>query len=268
MLRLGISRGVGLGAGKIFVGQLDAKLVALDQSTGKVVWSIQGEDPNAGLLAWSGAPLVLRRHGDFGLRAAATWAFAAGSKHIDADDRQAAVDVLHRAGPGRVRRRHLAADSEYLEVRRRTGLADARDRSGAGPALLLHRQCRVPIYNGASAPGDNLFTASIVALEVKTGKYRWHFQQVHHDIWDYDSPNPVVLFDAPYQGRMRKGIAEISKTGWVYILDRATGKPLLGIDERPRAAGAAPEAPPRPSPTPSATRWSRSPWTSRPKAIN
>ena len=78
-----------------------------------------------------------------------------------------------------------------------------------------------------------MFTASIVALEVKTGKYRWHFQQVHHDIWDYDSPNPVVLFDAPYHGTMRHGIAEIPKTGWVYLLDRATGKPLLGIPEKP-----------------------------------
>jgi mono/diheme cytochrome c family protein len=56
---------------------------------------------------------------------------------------------------------------------------------------------------------------------------------VHHDIWDYDSPNPVILFDAPYDGRMRKGIAEVSKTGWVYILDRETGKPLTPIEERP-----------------------------------
>ena len=48
--------------------------------------------------------------------------------------------------------------------------------------------------------GDNLFTASIVALEAKTGKYRWHFQQVHHDIWDYDGPSPVVLFDLELNG--------------------------------------------------------------------
>ncbi len=88
-------------------------------------------------------------------------------------------------------------------------------------------------YNGANRAGDNLFSVSMVALDVKTGKYRWHFQQVHHDIWDYDSPNPVILFDAPYAGKMRKGIAEVSKTGWVYILDRETGKPLVGIEEKP-----------------------------------
>ena len=52
-----------------------------------------------------------------------------------------------------------------------------------------------PDFNGAVRAGDNLFSASIVAIEARTGKYRWHFQEVHHDLWDYDAPNPVVLFD-------------------------------------------------------------------------
>ena len=90
-----------------------------------------------------------------------------------------------------------------------------------------------PDFNGRIRPGNNLFSVSMVAVEAKTGKYRWHFQQVHHDIWDYDSPNPVVLFDVKVDGRVRKAAAEASKTGWVYILDRVTGKPLLGIDEKP-----------------------------------
>ena len=80
--------------------------------------------------------------------------------------------------------------------------------------------------------GDNLFSASIVAVDAKTGKYRWHFQQVHHDIWDYDAPSPVVLFDIEIGGRARKALAQPGKTGWVYILDRVTGQPLVGIDER------------------------------------
>jgi alcohol dehydrogenase (cytochrome c) len=107
-----------------------------------------------------------------------------------------------------------------------------------------------PDFNGAVRPGDNLFTASIVAIEARTGKYRWHFQQVHHDIWDYDAPNPVVLFDATIGGAPRKGIAQVGKTGWAYILDRITGKPLIGIDERavpqePRQATAATQPYPR-----------------------
>ena len=89
------------------------------------------------------------------------------------------------------------------------------------------------MLNGNLRPGDNLFSVSIVAIDARTGEYRWHFQQVHHDLWDYDSPNPIILFDAPYDGTMRKGLAQAAKTGWVYLLDRATGEPLIGIVETP-----------------------------------
>jgi alcohol dehydrogenase (cytochrome c) len=107
-----------------------------------------------------------------------------------------------------------------------------------------------PDLNGSVRPGDNLFSVSMVAIEAKTGKYRWHFQQVHHDLWDYDSPNPVVLFDAMYDGRQRRGIVEVGKTGFVYILDRETGEPIVGVDERsvpqePRQATAATQPFPR-----------------------
>jgi alcohol dehydrogenase (cytochrome c) len=107
-----------------------------------------------------------------------------------------------------------------------------------------------PDYNGGVRAGDNLFSASIVALDVKTGAYRWHFQQVHHDIWDYDGPSPVVLFDIELNGAARFGLAQPSKTGWVYILDRTNGTPLIGIDERPvpqepRQATAATQPTPR-----------------------
>ena len=90
-----------------------------------------------------------------------------------------------------------------------------------------------PDYNGAVREGDNLFCASIMALKAKTGEYVWHFQEVHHDIWDYDAASPVVLFDTVIDGQPRKGIAEAGRTGWVYILDRTNGKPLVGIEERP-----------------------------------
>src|SRR5437870_4531481 len=89
-----------------------------------------------------------------------------------------------------------------------------------------------PDFDGSMREGDNLFCASIVALKAKTGEYAWHFQQVHHDIWDYDAASPVVLFDTVVNGQPRKGIAEAGRTGWVYILDRSNGKPLIGIDER------------------------------------
>src|SRR5262249_5723854 len=88
------------------------------------------------------------------------------------------------------------------------------------------------IGNGANRPGDNLFSSSIVALHLD-GTYAWHFQQVRHDVWDFDCPSPVVLFDQVYDGVMHKGIAEACKTGWLYILDRTNGKPLIGILDKP-----------------------------------
>ena len=92
-----------------------------------------------------------------------------------------------------------------------------------------------PDDNGSTRPGDNLFSASIVALDYKTGQYKWHFQEVHHDIWDYDAPSPVVLFDQTYDGVQRKGLYECGKSGWCYFLDRTSGQPLIGINETPVA---------------------------------
>ena len=90
-----------------------------------------------------------------------------------------------------------------------------------------------PDYNGSTRGGDNLFTCSIVALDAMTGKYRWHYQAVHHDLWDFDMPTPLILFDQTYNGQMRKALAAHSKQGWVYILDRVTGKPLIPVEEKP-----------------------------------
>jgi glucose dehydrogenase len=83
-------------------------------------------------------------------------------------------------------------------------------------------------------PGTNLFSSSFVALDAATGQYRWHWQVVHHDIWDYDCPSPTMLFDVTLaNGAKRKAIAESCKTGWTYILDRTTGQPIPEIDPIP-----------------------------------
>ena len=87
--------------------------------------------------------------------------------------------------------------------------------------------------------GDNLYSSSVLALDAKTGRYRWHYQEIHHDLWDYGAPNPVVLFDATVSGQPRKGLAQLNKDGYAYILDRVTGKPLIGIEERPVMQNAA-----------------------------
>ena len=81
--------------------------------------------------------------------------------------------------------------------------------------------------------GDNFYANSVVAVNAENGDYKWHFQEVHHDIWDMDPANPVVLFDVEMDGEMRKGLGQAGKTGWVYFLDRVTGEPLVGIEEKP-----------------------------------
>jgi quinoprotein glucose dehydrogenase len=86
---------------------------------------------------------------------------------------------------------------------------------------------------GGHRPGDNLFGTSIVALDVKTGKRRWHFQMVHHDIWDYDTPMAPNLLDVVVDGKPRKIVAQPTKQGWLYVFDRVTGQPIWPIVETP-----------------------------------
>lgn len=88
-------------------------------------------------------------------------------------------------------------------------------------------------YYGGDRPGDNLFGNSVVALDVDNGERRWHYQAVHHDIWDYDLPQPPVLVDVQIGGTRVPILAVTAKTGYMYILDRLTGEPVFGIEERP-----------------------------------
>ncbi|MBI4264255.1 MAG: PQQ-binding-like beta-propeller repeat protein [Acidobacteria bacterium] len=97
-----------------------------------------------------------------------------------------------------------------------------------------------PDYYGGNRPGDNLFANSIVALDAETGAYKWHFQTTHHDLWDYDIPAPPGLLDVEIDGRRTPVLALAHKTGWMYILDRETGKPVFGIEERPVPASDVP----------------------------
>jgi quinoprotein glucose dehydrogenase len=87
-------------------------------------------------------------------------------------------------------------------------------------------------YYGGDRPGDNLFGDSIVALDVATGERRWHFQTVHHDLWDFDLPAPPALLDVEIDGETVPVLALAGKTGYMYVLNRATGEPVFGIEER------------------------------------
>jgi glucose dehydrogenase len=90
----------------------------------------------------------------------------------------------------------------------------------------------VPQWGGEIRPGNNLFTDSVVALDIRTGKLKWYFQGVHHDIWDHDFGTPLVLFDTAVNGQQRHGLAVMRTDGYLFQLDRETGAPLRPIVER------------------------------------
>ena len=95
-------------------------------------------------------------------------------------------------------------------------------------------------YWGGDRPGANLFGNSIVAVDARTGRYVWHFQTIHHDLWDLDLPNPPVLIDLVQNGKRTPALASIGKSAYAFILNRATGKPVFGVQERPVPAGSVP----------------------------
>src|SRR5499427_7080997 len=95
-------------------------------------------------------------------------------------------------------------------------------------------------YYGGDRPGANLFGNSIVAVDAATGKYEWHFQVVHHDLWDFDLPPAPGLVDVTQNGKKVPALAEIGKSGYMFILDRTTGKSLFGVEERPVPKGDVP----------------------------
>ena len=95
-------------------------------------------------------------------------------------------------------------------------------------------------YYGGDRPGNNAFANSIVAVDAQTGKYLWHFQTVHHDIWDIDMPSAGALFEFVQGGRRTPAIAHVGKSSYVFVLDRVTGKPLIPVEERPVPKGDVP----------------------------
>ncbi|MES3035344.1 MAG: PQQ-binding-like beta-propeller repeat protein [Gemmatimonadota bacterium] len=114
------------------------------------------------------------------------------------------------------------------------GKNDAWATYSADPELgLVYIPVGMPLMDeyGGHRPGNNLFGNSLVALDAKTGTRKWHFQMVHHDIWDYDAPMAPNLMDVTVNGQRRKAITQSTKQGWLYTFDRATGEPIWPIVE-------------------------------------
>ena len=224
------NRGLAMGEGLLFFGQIDVSVVALDMKTGKVVWKTPIEQNQNGYSITS-APLYYDgivysgiSGGEYGVRGRLT--------ALDAKTGAILWRSYTLPEPGGFGSDTWPSGTDHAM----RGGAPIWNTPALDPELGLvyfsTGNC-APNHDGSMREGDNLFCASIMALKAKTGEYVWHFQQVHHDIWNYDASSPVVLFDTVINGEPRKGIAEAGRTGWVYILDRTNGQPLIGIEERP-----------------------------------
>jgi quinoprotein glucose dehydrogenase len=130
----------------------------------------------------------------------------------------------------------LGADTWQNGSAAKTGAANAWSTIAVDPArnlVFVPTGSASPDYYGGERLGDNLFANSVVALRADTGERVWHFQTVHHDLWDYDVATSPLLFDVASGGRVVPEIAIGSKTGNVFILNRETGQPVFGVEERP-----------------------------------
>jgi len=222
------NRGIAVGEGKVFAPGYDATLLALDQQTGELLWRTELQPQggpafsNAAAMYYDGLVYMGVAGGESGARGQ----FGA----YEAKTGKEVWKFWTVPGPGEFGHDTWEGDSWQK------GGAPVWTHPAIDPELGM---VYVPTGNpwpdtdGTKRGGDNLFSASIVALDLKTGVRKWHFQEVHHDLWDYDGPASPVLADIIYQGRSRKILMHGSKTGMMYILDRINGTPLVGIEEKP-----------------------------------
>jgi len=223
-----LHRGVGVGGGRVYATLADRQIVALNQADGKVVWLKHLDEPTIGSLKSAiiyfdsliyfgsadgprGAAFALKADtGDI------AWKFYGAAAPGDpGGDTWGGGDAWKTGGASPWM--HPAIDPELGLVYWTFGNA-----RGGGVAV-----------NGGGREGVNLYANTLIAFQAKTGKVVWHFQSVHHDIWDMDNVMAPVLFDDKVAGTMRKGIVYGSKTGLYYVLDRTNGTPLTPIPEKP-----------------------------------
>jgi alcohol dehydrogenase (cytochrome c) len=236
------NRGVAAYGGMLFMGTLDAKLVALDAKTGKLMWETEIADPEKGYsetmapTVVDGKVLIGTNGGEYGIRGfvkafdAKTgnllWTF-----HSIPEKGHEGVWATHDA-TGRNMLRDIAQEKRDLQEKG----ADFYQVLGGGvwmtPAVDLETRTVFfvvgnpsPDLYGAIRPGDNLYTNSMVAVDLDSGSHKWHSQYIAHDVWDLDAVSPVILTEAKDKsGKMRKVAIHGGKSGHVYVHDRATGE--------------------------------------------
>ena len=228
--------GVALGEGLVFVGLMDGTVAALRQKSGDVVWTrnIGYEIPKTGQ-AVSGSPSYANGVVYAGL-ANGDWAFRGKAVALDAKTGNQLWEFYTIPGPGDAGHHTWpsASDSKYGNIWKQGG-AGVWHPPTPDPDLGLVYYITgnaVPMFGGEARKGDNLYTGSILALDMKTGRLRWHYQVVHHDLWDADIAIPHILYETTVNGRARKGLAAMRADGYLFLIDRESGKPLLPVEER------------------------------------
>jgi len=224
------NRGIGIGNGLLFAGQRDSSVIAVSQETGRLVWKFErpADLPPQGMSSapafGNGVVVAVVSSGDNFMRGRALGIDAATGKGLWT------FEVI--PGPGQPGHETWPQDSDIWKYGGgaiwTTPSVDA-----ALGLVYLETGNAVPQWGGEVRPGDNLYNNSVVALDLKTGKMRWHFQLVHHDIWEHDVGTPLVLYDATIGGRPRQVLLAMRTDGVAFALDRATGAPVLPVEERP-----------------------------------
>ena len=217
-----VTRGLSVLGNRLFLATLDAHMIALDVRTGKLVWDTAMEDYHKFFSATS-APLVVGEN-----------SVVAGIGGADRGGHRFFLDAYDtRTGYRLWRFYTVPAPGEpgsetwpNVEAMERGGGATWTIGSYDPDLKLVYWGTGNPYGNGETRPGDNLYTASLLALDAETGKLRWHYQVVPHDIHDYDAAQIPVVADVDVGGRMRKALLFAPKTGYLYVLDRTNGELL------------------------------------------
>jgi PQQ-dependent dehydrogenase (methanol/ethanol family) len=217
-------RGVAVGDGKVFTHGKGSWIIALDQATGAVVWERQ-------ISGFGTMEKVAVTYHDGLLHVGTHDSDRAAALALSAADGSPVWNFWGAPGPGELGNDTWAGESW------KAGGATPWMHPALDPELGLiywtfgNARGNGSSQDGSGREGQNLFSSSIVAMEIKTGKYRWHFQSVHHNIWDMDNVMAPVLADVHIHGRPRKIVVYGSKSGMYFILDRTDGSAPLGIDE-------------------------------------
>jgi alcohol dehydrogenase (cytochrome c) len=224
------NRGVGIGDGMLFAGLRDSSVIAISQQTGEIVWRHErdADIPSQGISSaaafGNGVVVSVVSGGDN---------FARGRAFgLDAKTGARLWNFEVVPGPGEPGHETWPQDNDIWKYG--GGALWTTPSVDADLGLVyLETGNAVPQWGGEIRPGNNLYDNSVVALDVKSGKVRWYYQLVHHDIWEHDVSTPLVIYDAEMNGRTRKLIAAMRTDGVMFYLDRETGKPVLPVEERP-----------------------------------